>query len=78
VRYLQGPEPVSVPAGTRKGGGIVITVLGFGLCVLGALFTVGAVLAAAVAIGFRQWGLLALAAIFGAIAAVLIGAAVAL
>ncbi len=54
----------------------MIVILGFGLCVLAALFTLGALLAAAVAIGFRQWGLLVLAAIFAVISAVLIGAAV--
>ena len=53
----------------------MITLLGFGLCVLAALFTLATVLVVAITIQFRQPGLLVLAAIFAVITALLIGAA---
>ena len=50
--------------------------LGFGLCALAALFTLGLTLTVAITVVFRQPGLLVLAAIFGVITALLITSAV--
>lgn len=50
--------------------------LGFGLCVLAVLFTLGLALTAAISVVFRQPGLLVLVAIFAAITVLLITSAV--
>ncbi len=54
----------------------MILFLGFGLCILAALFAFGTCLVLAIVVCFKQPGLLILAAILAAITALLIAAAV--